>query len=471
MAGIEASDRDKVLELARRDFAYFVRLVTGWQLPPHQQTLCQRLQEIEQEPDARQCVAIAPSAGKTDLLTLFAVWCLGRWSEGRGTIERVAYASYGERLPKSVSQQARRYIASNERVAAIWPRLVLETEAVLEWRLVGNTKKDPSFFATSTGGASTGYHFDLLVIDDSVKNLADASSDLSREDLTNWFEYVWLTRVDPGSRFVIAQTRWREDDLIGYATKHQSQPWQSLSFPAIVETGDGTQSSYWPERYSLEELQSKREAIGSAAFSALYQQQPVPAEGNVFSRSWLDWYEVAPTDLALVVCSVDTALKAGEKSDYTAMVRLGIDRRGHYYVLDLLRKRLPFTTLIQQIESFGRPEELVLVEDTAAGSAAIDALKKYSGRSILASKPASKSKQDRALSVSPLFESGKVHLPATHHLAGQLEHELLSFPAGEYDDLVDALVYGLGYLRRKLAKASVGASADQMLAASIYGAL
>jgi hypothetical protein len=94
---------------------------------------------------------------------------------------------------------------------------------------------------------------------------------------------------------VVAQ-RLHEDDLPGHILR--TSDWDLLSLPAIAveseliqvregsfhrrEPGEVLQ----PERESRERLERIRREIGSLQFSAQYQQQPVPAEGNLVRREW-----------------------------------------------------------------------------------------------------------------------------------------------------------------------------------------
>jgi phage terminase large subunit-like protein len=59
------------------------------------------------------------------------------------------------------------------------------------------------------------------------------------------------------------------------------------------------------------------------------------------------------------------------------------------------------------------------------------------------------SKVARAEGVSPLFEAARVLFPETApSWLGPLVEELVGFPAGRHDDMVDAFVYALARLRR-----------------------
>jgi hypothetical protein len=54
-----------------------------------------------------------------------------------------------------------------------------------------------------------------------------------------------------------------------------------------------------PEREPMELLQQQKATMGSAAFSAQYQQRPIPAEGNLIKAEWLRSYDVLPEKQSL----------------------------------------------------------------------------------------------------------------------------------------------------------------------------
>jgi predicted phage terminase large subunit-like protein len=66
---------------------------------------------------------------------------------------------------------------------------------------------------------------------------------------------------------------------------------------------------------------------------------------------------------------------------------------------------------------------------------------------ILQVKP-SGDKVARANAVTPLIESGRVHLPEAAPWLGDFMDEANGFPAAPHDDLIDALSQALSYLRR-----------------------
>jgi hypothetical protein len=112
-----------------------------------------------------------------------------------------------------------------------------------------------------------------------------------------------LNNKETGAIVVVMQ-RLHEDDLAGHLLRMGS--WDHLMLPAIAleeheiplchgkvqirRPGD----LLHPERENAETVERIRAEIGSLQFSAQYQQQPVPVEGNLILRAWFRVYDRLP---------------------------------------------------------------------------------------------------------------------------------------------------------------------------------
>jgi predicted phage terminase large subunit-like protein len=100
----------------------------------------------------------------------------------------------------------------------------------------------------------------------------------------------------------------------------------------------------------------------------------------------------------------------------------------------------------------------VLIEDSAAGQSAIQALRRSTGLPVVPIKVAGTTKVSRAEAVSPLFESGKVLLPEqSPSWLGPWVEEHVAFPQGKHDDQVDTTSIALERLRRQGRNLDAGA--------------
>jgi phage terminase large subunit-like protein len=122
-----------------------------------------------------------------------------------------------------------------------------------------------------------------------------------------------------------------------------------VSLPAIAEQDEGWRKegeALWPSRFPLDALARTREAIGSAAWMAMYQQRPAAEEGAVFNRQWWRHYQ-APPECSRIIFSLDTAYKTTESSDYSVIQVWGATATG-YCLLHVWRQRAEFPELERQ---------------------------------------------------------------------------------------------------------------------------
>ena len=131
--------------------------------------------------------------------------------------------------------------------------------------------------------------------------------------------------------------RLHADDPCGHLLSEPND-WTVLSMPAIAEEDGPIQlaenkfmirhagEALDPEREPVSVLNDTKSQCGSTIFQAHYQQRPVPRDGLIFKRDWLQWYDQVPirTHSTMVYQSWDTAIKSGQNNDYTAGVTLMI---------------------------------------------------------------------------------------------------------------------------------------------------
>jgi predicted phage terminase large subunit-like protein len=95
--------------------------------------------------------------------------------------------------------------------------------------------------------------------------------------------------------------------------------------------------------------------------------------------------------------------------------------------------------------------EALLIEDKASGQSLLQDLRRETALPAIAIK-AIQDKITRFAACSALFEAGKVYLPQSAPFLAAYETELLAFPHGAHDDMVDATSQFLGYIRERKKK-------------------
>jgi predicted phage terminase large subunit-like protein len=414
-----------------------------FELPSHLRILVQVLERVERGELDRVIICMPPRHGKSMTTSqLFPAWYLGRHPD-----RSIIASSYGQELASDFGRRVRNF-ASERLHRQIFPECVIADDSDSVHRF--HTTAGGAYYAVGAGGPLTGRGADLLLIDDPIKSAEDARSPAFRRSLQDWYESVAYTRLEPGGAVVIIATRWHEADLCGWLLKeHAAEGWKTISLPAIGETNEGWRNegeALWCERFSIETLARIREAIGTAAWTALYQQRPVSEEGGIFKRIWWRSY-AGPVECHRTIFSIDSAFKTGQANDYSVIAIVGESRDG-YYVRQISRGRWKFPELKRQaigLAELWRPHA-VLIEDAASGQSLVQALKAETRLPILPVRPQG-DKVSRAHAVSPLVESGRVFIPSEAPWLADFLDEATSFPAAPHDDQIDALTQALNYLR------------------------
>ena len=300
-----------------------------------------------------------------------------------------------------------------------------------------------------------GAHF--AIIDDPIKNQAEADSKTYREGVWEWYTSTLYTRLEKEGSVLLTMTRWHEDDLAGRLLNRSkndpdSDQWVVLDLPAIkdnemnpLDTRD-IGDALWPGKYDLSRLAKIKSSAGSRVWSALYQQRPTAQEGGLIKREWIKFYRrhERPERFDEQVESWDMSFKDSQSSDFVAAQRWG--RKGaNCYLTKRLKKRLDFPGTIKAFRAFADDRSVYtrLVEEKANGAAVIQSLRsEISG--IVPVNPKD-SKDQRGAAVSPMWEAGNVYLPHPDDepWVNELIEELVSFPNATNDDEFDAMTQAL----------------------------
>ena len=181
----------------------------------HILTLIDALEWAANTPDARLIVTMPPRHSKSlHVSENFPAWFLGRNPD-----KRVIAASHTQELANTFSRRVRNKIAS-ERYPFPGVTIAGDKAAVKAWDIDGHLG---GYYAVGVGGSPTGHGGDVIVIDDPIKNQADAESETIREALWEWYTGTIRTRLEPEGAIVLTNTRWHDDDLAGRLLREQER--------------------------------------------------------------------------------------------------------------------------------------------------------------------------------------------------------------------------------------------------------
>ena len=294
----EVAEIDKMVdELATRQhnqaayddlIAFCKHMQPDYIVGKHHRMLANMLMDIEQGQKDRICVNIPPRHGKSQLVSImFPAWFLGR-----NPNKKVMMVSHTTDLAVDFGRKVRNLIAT-ESYQEIFPTVALAVDSKSAGRW--NTNSGGEYYACGIGSSIAGRGADLLLVDDphSEQDVINGNFEVF-EKAYDWFTFGARTRLMPGGRVAIIQTRWHMDDLTGRVTKDmvnndKSDQYEVVEFPAIMDVEDKktkeiVQKPLWPEFFDMEALLERKHLC--LCFSGTHsisrnRQQKKPRWSNV----------------------------------------------------------------------------------------------------------------------------------------------------------------------------------------------
>ncbi len=457
-AAIDGYDRALLTLSLRRDLVSFIHRSFQTVSPgePYQhnwhiEAIAWHLKQCRERNIKRLIITLPPRG----LKSICASVAFPAWALGRDPKLRIICASYSNELTAKHARDCRAVMAS------AWYRKLFPKSRI-------NPKKNTELefettargyrLGTSVGGTLTGRGGNIIVIDDPMKP-TEGMSDTKREAVKQWFDNTLYSRLDSkrDDVIILVMQRLHIDDLVGHVLA--AEDWVHLDLPAIAdepqsipigddeihhrEIGDVLH----PEREPRETLEHIKETIGSQAFSAQYQQAPVPPGGALIKRNWFRFYRDPPHKSGVrMVQSWDTASKADEIHDYSVCTTWLVDGKD-YYLIDVFRDRLEYPDLKRRVltEAQHHGAKTVLIEDSGSGTHLIQELQRENAIRPIGRAPKG-DKVTRMSAQSAKIEAGQVYLPERAPWLEDFLVEMMHFPSGRHDDQVDSVSQFLAWI-------------------------
>lgn len=445
-------------ETCRRSLFHFhllaFQILNGFPLKqaPYIEAVCYRFERLLRGETSRLINTMPPRLGKSELTASFVAFALGH-----DPTSKFMLVSYGLELSTANLDKVRTIIR-DPRYQAIFPGVKIKSGKNKRHHF--ETTVGGEVRAISTGGVVTGFGTHFLIIDDLLK--ADEALTLAgREAAIRFYKNSLLSRFnDPASaRIVIVGQRLHEDDIVGHV-KGLGVRWDHINLPAIAEHDEIIplgRGRMWtrrkgdllhPEHMPGWVLKEKLLEYGPRYYAAQYQQNPAVSESCLVDLNWFPQYEKRKNRSYYhkIVQSWDPAITEGVNSDYSVGMTWGY-RDGHWYLLDLIRRKMDFPKLKAQVMAWHRlwKADALIIEGASIGHALWAEMKqeRLPGK-ILCPTPIG-SKFERLAGRTAQLATRKYHLPSSAPWLADLRHELTAFPEGRHDDQVDALTQFLEF--------------------------
>ena len=472
LAAIEA-------EFGRRSLLGFIRYTKkDYLINWHHRVVAEALERVLTHQCRRLMIFMPPQNGKTEAVSRrFPAFVFGKNPD-----TRIIACSYNMAFAQSVSRDVQKIMSTNE-YRRLFPdthlaevryekdpvtgrRTHQEKRTQGEFDIVGHRG---SYTSAGIDGPIGGKSADLGIIDDPVKNRADAESEVYRDRIWNWYISTFSQRqFGSDGAIILCSTRWHTDDLAGRLLKlaadnPEADQWEVLTFPAIAEVADQyrqVDEPLWPVKYTLEELTRRKAGMGAYDWAALQQQQPAPSGGGLFKKEWFaDKFVDAAPVVARRARGWDTAGTEGA-GDWTCGVKIAeavkknedgeLVGSGIFYIEDVQRKQLLAHGVDQLIQTTAALDgkECAQREEKEVGSsglAVIDARTKTLKGYDYAGVPITGSKVTRSKPFRVQCEAGNVYIVRDQGIGGskgigwntEYVDELAGFPTAKHDDQVD----------------------------------
>lgn len=317
--------------------------------------------------------------------------------------------------------------------------------------------------AISVGSTTTGLKANVCLLDD-AHNALEADSVTKREHAITWFMDSFYNRVNDFAtdcRIVIGQ-RIAKDDLSGYIKENFGDDWCYLTLPyeykpttyvSPIGWSDPRKEEgepLWPERFPLNEVQALKRK--PRTFASQWNQAPTESTDAPFKAETFRYYDATEGEYILGdrrvskagcfrLTAADLAVSQAKGADYTAIATADVTPFGDIILIGLQRERMPGTKLVPALQAVWETwhPAYVVIEDVAMQRVIVDQAR-AAGIAVRPVRPGA-DKEARSIPLQVRFESGQVWFPRNVSVVSELQRELLEFPCGTHDDMVDALAY------------------------------
>ena len=388
-----------------------------------------------------------PRHGKSYLLSE----TVPAWVLANDPNSHIIHVTYGEDFTATFGRKSRNLIQHAAKHGLV-PRLDPSAQSTTKF-LVHPSEGEGDYTGTGVGGKITGLPANWLLMDDLVKNKEEADSKVVRDKTWGWFLDDAMSRLEPGAKAILLGTPRHEDDVIGRAAA--TGEWTVIRLPAIAEDDDPIGrlrgEALCPERYTVDDLEVIRKRNPST-FTSLYQCRPAPEDGDVFKSKNLLTYVNLPDGKGRRFAMLDTAHSLKKRADYTvlAVFYASMPPNPKLYVTHIFRDRVESGEHIEWVDrcinTLERPEwpSFIGVEDKTFGSTMLSQARRFgrNGMPMFRSIEADTDKVSRAQVAAAISTQGQLLLLAGAPWEDDARREMLSFPNGLHDDIVDTISYG-----------------------------
>lgn len=391
-----AADRPKLLDAARKIQSFVLNDKTGDVLN----------------------LSMPTRYGKSLLSTSLSTWLLTKVSPRY----RILRASYAADLAESFSEQVRNQVEEYY-YTKFHGKATKGTRA--RWKIIG--VPEDTHAGCGIAGGITGFGFDIAIVDDTAKNMLEATSAAYSRQLQVFKESVLLGRLEGRRKILNVGTRWTVNDWFSM--------WPDADtyvLPAMVDGHSCCEA--WK---TTAELELERSRVSDAVWNAQYMQAPTETGRIRLFEGWQP--ETVTTYGGRLYAVIDPATDYGK--DWFVIGIYSVDR-GIVTLVDMFAMKA--ATIEQASEWLNRWDvDIVFCESNGVGRSVIGKLRE-AGIDNVAGFATKTDKYSRAyVQRDDITNYFRIYAGCNPDAVAELLREADAFPVtGDdiHDDLLDDVV-------------------------------
>jgi phage terminase large subunit-like protein len=449
------------IKLARTDFEAFIKYVwanePGFELADfHREAI-----QAYTDPTKRFVYWEAHRGSAKSLFTTAFV----TFSLGQDPNHRIKLVCANDKEARKRLFEIKEQITKNPLMRICFPHLRRPKNA--EWNksriIIGRDElqKDPSVEAMGVMSGALGSRSTLIILDDVVdlRNsilqplLKDAVRQKVFGEIVPLLEQQGESSEGLEGRLLAVGTPWTLTDV--NAQMKESSAFHLVGPHPVGKDGD-IYEPIWYYKFTRKALKLLHEVLGPAEYARAYLCQALTRDTVPIQAQWIKFYDanlIGNVDDLFCLQSYDLAIEVTKESDWFAYVSILWDQKRNYiFVTDAWHDKISFDSQVMAVINNARswnPQEIVIEKGGYQG-ALYSHLAERTDVALPVWQFANKgrSKERRVVEAQPLFEKGRIFFhpkfdPRTNPdiaYSAPIIDELISFPFGKWDDLVDALV-------------------------------
>lgn len=348
---------------------YFWPVVSNTPFTPnwHIEYLCKQLEELAQRVGDKKpkeydlIINVPPGSTKTITCSIiFPAWCWTKWYW-----MRFICSSYSSDLSLESAEYSRDLVQSAA-FQEMYPELAIKEDKNIKSNfkivkrvpgigkgrapqvLVGGSR-----YSTSVGGTLTGFHGDILIVDDPI-NPKQAASDVTLATANHWVEQTLSTRKTDKAitPTILIMQRLHQDDPSGHMLAKEKENVRHISIPGECrnykkQVKPESLLKYYkddlmdPKRMPWTVLRDMEADLGQYGYAGQVGQDPTPPGGGMFKVDFFMIVIVPPprNQYIKTVRYWDKAATAGGNGAFTAGVKMSQLTNKRWIVEDVKRGR------------------------------------------------------------------------------------------------------------------------------------